>query len=93
MFYYLFDVTVTIKNEENQKTYREDYFVEYPDGTEKKFVEADAEYIMNGFADACSECFYYEFGAQQADVQTDLDAYMLTEEEYNRYKEDNEEGE
>ena len=86
MFYYLFDITVTIKNEENQNTYREDYLIEYPDGTEKKFVEADAEYIMNGFADACGAEFCREFVAENVDVQTDLNAYMLTEEEYNRYK-------
>lgn len=93
MFYYLFDVTVTIKNEENQNTYRDDYLVEYPDGTERKFVEADAEHIMNGFADACGADFCREFAAENVDVQTDLDAYMLTEEEYNRYKEGNGEGE
>ena len=93
MLYYLFDVTVTIKNEENQSTYKGGYLAEYPNGTERKTVEADAERIMDRFADTCGADFCREFAAENADVQTDLDAYVLTEEEYNCYKENCEEGE
>lgn len=93
MLYYLFDITVTITNEDNQNFYGSGYLAEYPNGTERKTVEADAERIMDRFADTCGADFCREFAAENADVQTNLDAYVLTEEEYNRYKENSEEGE
>ena len=93
MLYYLFDITVTITNEDNYNSYREGYLAVYPDGTKQKTIEADAERIMDRFADTCGADFCREFAAENADVQTDLDAYVLTEEEYNHLKEDSEEGE
>lgn len=93
MLYYLFDITVTITSEDNQNSYGCGYLAVYPDGTEQKTIEADAECIMDEFADICGEDFCREFNAQNADVQTDLDAYALTEEEYNHFKENSEEGE
>lgn len=93
MLYYLFDITVTITNEDNQNSYGSGYLAVYPDGTEQKTIEADAERIMDEFADACGADFCREFSVQDGDVQTDLDAYVLTEEEYNHLKEDSEEGE
>lgn len=93
MLYYLFDITVTITNEDNQNSYGSGYLAVYPDDTERKTIEADAERIMDEFADTCGADFCREFSAENADVQTDLNAYVLTEEEYNHLKEDSEEGE
>lgn len=93
MLYYLFDITVTITNENNHNSYGGGYLAEYPDGTERKTIEADAERIMDEFADTCGADFCREFSAENADVQTDLNAYVLTEEEYNHFKENSEEGE
>ena len=93
MLYYLFDITVTITNEDNQNSYGSDYLAVYPDGTERKTIEADAERIMDSFADTCGADFCHEFAAHEGDVQTDLNAYILTEEEYNHFKEDSKKGE
>jgi hypothetical protein len=93
MLYYLFDITVTVENEEAQTSYKGNYLANYPNGTEQENIEADAAHLMDRFADTCSEDFCREFAAQDVDVQTDLDAYVLTEEEYNRYKKNNEGGE
>ena len=95
MLYYLFDITVTITNENNQNSYSygSGCLAVYPDGTERKTIEADAERIMDEFADTCGANFCREFSAENADVQTDLNAYILTEEEYNHFKENSEEGE
>ena len=93
MLYYLFDITVTVENEEAQNTYKGNYLAKYPTGTEQEAIEADAEQLMDTFADTCGEDFCCEFCCEGADVRTDLDAYVLTEEQYNHYKEINEEGE
>lgn len=93
MLYYLFDITVTVENEENQNTYKSGYLASYPNGTEQKNIEANAERLMDRFADTCGEDFCREFCCADADVQTDLDAYALTEEQYNHYKEIGKEGE
>lgn len=93
MLYYLFDITVTIENEEAQTTYKGNYLANYPNGTEQENIEADAERLMDRFADTCEEDFCREFCCADADVQTNLDAYVLTEEQYNYYKEAGEDGE
>jgi hypothetical protein len=93
MLYYLFDITVVVENEEVASVYKNTHLANYPFGTERELIEADAKHLMDRFADTCNEDFCHEFCCANADVQTGLDIYVLTEEQYNYYKEIREEGE
>lgn len=85
MLYYLFDITVTVEANEIKETFSDVFPAEFLDGTERAFIEADAQDLMDEVADHYGEVFCYMHPCAEANVQTSLEAYRLTEEEYNHF--------
>lgn len=85
MLYYLFDITVTVEANEVKETFSDIYPVEFPDGTEQAIIEADAQDFMDEASNHYNKIFYYIHHYTKTNVQTSLEAYRLTEEEYNHF--------
>ena len=81
MLYFLFDITVTVEANETKETYTDAFLARYPDDTAREVVEADAQDIMDKTADHYGDVFSYTHPCTEANVQSDLNAYQLTEEE------------
>lgn len=93
MLYYLFDITVTVEANEIKETFTDAFLAQFPDGTERTTIEATAQDVMDKAGDHYGDVFCYMHPCAEADVQTDLDAYQLTEEEYNHFRTEYEEEE
>lgn len=85
MLYYLFDITVTVEANEIKETYTDAFLAKFPDGTGRATIEITAEDVMDKAADHYGDVFCYMHPCADANVQTDLNAYQLTEEEYNHF--------
>jgi len=85
MLYYLFDITVTVEANETKETYTDAFLARFPDGTEQEVIEAAAQDIMDYAADHYGNVFCRTYPYTEVDVQTDLNAYQLAEEEYNHF--------
>ena len=83
MLYYLFDITVTVEANEIKETYTDAFLAKFPDGTGQEIIETAAQDTMDKTADHYGDVFCHMHPCADANVQTDLNAYQLTEEEYN----------
>lgn len=83
MLYYLFDITVTVEANEIKETFTDAFLAQFPDDTERATIEITAEDIMDKAADHYGDVFCRTHPYTEVDVQTNLNAYQLTEEEYN----------
>lgn len=83
MLYYLFDITVTVEANEIKETYTDAFLAKFPDDTERATIEITAEDDMDKAADYYGDVFCHMHPYADANVQTNLNAYQLTEEEYN----------
>ena len=93
MLYYLFDITVTVEANEIKETYTDAFLAKFPDGTGQEIIETAAEDVMDKAADHYGDVFCYIHSCADVNVQTDLNAYQLTEEEYNHFHAEYVEGE
>ena len=84
MLYYLFDITVTVEANEIKETFSDAFLAQFPDGTERATIETAAQDIMDNTADHYGDVFCHTHPYTEVDVQTNLNAYQLIEEEYNR---------
>ena len=85
MLYYLFDITVTVEANEVKETFSDVFPATFPDGTAPAVIEADAQEFMDKTADHYGEVFCYMHPCAEANVRIGLEAYQLTEEEYNHF--------
>lgn len=85
MLYYLFDITVTVEANEFKETFTDAFLAKFPDGTGQEIIETAAQDTMDYAADHYGDVFCYMHPCADANVQTDLNAYQLTEEEYNHF--------
>lgn len=83
MLYYLFDITVTVEANEIKETYTDAFLAKFPDGTGQEIIETAAQDTMDYAADHYGDVFCRTHPYTEVDVQTNLNAYQLTEEEYN----------
>ena len=93
MLYYLFDITVIVEANEIKETFTDAFLAKFPDGTGQEIIETAAQDTMDYAVDHYGDVFCYIHPCADVNVQTDLNAYQLTEEEYNHFHAEYVEGE